>query len=122
MALQREGAAAGSDQLPYGGPNPNLNLTTGPRDVVAQATSVLVDNYPADGWADVPGFVGAYQLHPSGVVRSLDREITDRNGRRLRCPGVVLHVDRGCVQLSHCRDRRTFSVAKLVADVFGGDR
>jgi hypothetical protein len=44
-----------------------------------------------DEWKWIPGWEGLYQAHPTGHIRSVDRKVIDKNGKRTRLlRGVVL--------------------------------
>lgn len=73
-------------------------------------------------WKDINGYWDYYQVSQSGVVRSLDREISIKGGLR-NIKGVVLKyttTDRGylSVGLSKYGNRENFRVHQLVAKEF----
>ncbi len=47
-------------------------------------------SHVSDAWCAIPGWEGLYEAHPTGLVRSLDRSITDTLGRTQRRRGRVL--------------------------------
>lgn len=45
-------------------------------------------------WKSIPGYQGIYEVSDHGQVRSLDRIVVMRNGRRRPTPGVVLRPEK----------------------------
>lgn len=43
-----------------------------------------------DTFRDIPQYEGLYEINPEGIVRSKDREVTDRNGNKKNLRGRVL--------------------------------
>lgn len=41
-------------------------------------------------WRDIPGFEGFYQASSRGLIRSIDRYVTGKNGRTQLCKGRIL--------------------------------
>jgi hypothetical protein len=80
----------------------------------------------AERWADIPGWVGLYQVSDLGRVRSLDRVVTHCRGHRQRVRGRMLKpwVDRdGYHRVQLCRDGETIKhrVHRLVLLAFVGE-
>lgn len=78
-------------------------------------------------WADIAGFEGAYQVSLCGKVRSLPRMIIRGNGARQTIRGRILKYSRlrnGYLKVSlvNMGVYRHFTVHKLVAEAFLGDR
>lgn len=76
-------------------------------------------------WKDIPGFEGYYQVSNLGKVRSLDREITFRNGRKRTYDGCFLSPKRSGdgyrkVALSVGRNINQVSIHRLVMLAFVG--
>lgn len=48
-------------------------------------------------WKDIPTHEGIYQVSNQGRIRSLDRLVTCKNGRKRNFPGMILkpYIDRG---------------------------
>lgn len=74
-------------------------------------------------WKDVLGYEGYYQVSNRGGVRSLDRIITDKNGRSMKYSGGDLSVQSNengycTVVLMKNRKGKNFKVHKLVAETF----
>lgn len=73
-------------------------------------------------WRDVKGYEGYYQISSSGRVRSLDRYVIGRGGKRL-IKGKILtpkekkqgYLD---IQLSKAGKSRSFRIHRLVAGAF----
>lgn len=81
----------------------------------------------SDIWRDIPGFEGCYQASDAGMVRSLGRTVTYKDGRIARVPGKVLTpaVDgRGYLVVNLSKDGRprTFAVHVVIAVTFIGPR
>ena len=43
-----------------------------------------------DEWRDIPGYEGVYQANRNGSIRSVDRNLPDKNGRLVKRRGVTL--------------------------------
>lgn len=76
-------------------------------------------------WLPVPGYEGAYEVSDLGRVRSVDREILARDGRRWKQRGKVLTPSpdgQGYVLVGLCREGQPalFRVHQLVAAAFHG--
>lgn len=74
-------------------------------------------------WKDVPGYENLYQCNTSGEVRSLDRVITVKGGRRRCVKGVVLKQVRhthGYSQVTLCdgSEKQVWLVHRLIATTF----
>lgn len=75
-------------------------------------------------WKDICGYEGQYQVSNMGNVRSVDRVITRRDGRKVRYSGKVRKQTRtadGYLQVQICPDSSTtvtVKVHRLVADAF----
>lgn len=81
------------------------------------------------GWKAVPGFVGWYEAHPSGLIRSVDREIvvSRKDGRTysIRCAGKLLRADGvGYPHVVLWKEGvgKSIRVANCVAKTFLGER
>lgn len=76
----------------------------------------------AEQWLPVVGHEGAYEVSDRGNVRSLDREITTKNGKRYTRRGVALAPRRhtqGYPQV-HLSGRGSVSIHRLVLEAFIG--
>ena len=78
-------------------------------------------------WRDIPGWEGSYQVSSHGRVRSLDRVVIDKNGRRSPRAGKVLSPalsqDYPSVALYRpSQQAHTRCVHQLVALAFHGPR
>jgi len=78
-------------------------------------------------WLDIPGYEGYYQVSDAGRIRSLDRTITYKNGKRYRKRGRVLRpaIKAGGylqVALNMNAEVVTPKVHSLVALAFLGER
>ena len=78
---------------------------------------------PMECWAWIPGFEGLYQVSTRGRVRSVDRWVTDKKGRKRFIKGRILKPMRdkfGYLQVVLSRDNkpRHFKVHRLVAETF----
>ena len=75
-------------------------------------------------WKDIPDFEGSYQVSNMGRVRSLDRVVTFKNGRKRKFKGGTLkpYVNKstGYKELSLSSDgrRNTKTVHRLVLEAF----
>ena len=74
-------------------------------------------------WKDIPEFRGSYQVSDMGRVRSVDRVVTFKDGRKRKFKGKVLkpHLsNRGYERLSLSNDGRynTETVHRLVLETF----
>ena len=79
-------------------------------------------------WKDIPEYEGLYQVSDLGRVRSVDRVVTDKNGRNILRSGVLLkdRIDkktgRISVMLSKNGKVKTKRVYVLVMLAFVGER
>lgn len=56
----------------------------------------MCESEQVEKWLPIPGYEGMYEASDQGRVRSLDREVECRNGRKIRCAGRILKsIDRG---------------------------
>lgn len=74
-------------------------------------------------WAWIPGFEGLYQVSTRGRVRSVDRWVTDKTGRKQFIKGKILKPRRtrhGYFLVTLCRDGKKLQVLvhRLVAETF----
>lgn len=74
-------------------------------------------------WKDIPNFEGSYQVSNMGRVRSVDREVTYKDGKKCRHKGRVLKPylnNKGYEYLKLCIDngRNNKSVHRLVLEAF----
>ena len=75
-------------------------------------------------WKDIPEYEGSYQVSNMGRVRSLDRVVADKNGRKCKYKGKVfkpnVNKTRGYEQLtlSNDNEQNTKTVHRLVLEVF----
>ena len=80
-------------------------------------------------WKSVVGFEGLYEVSDAGNVRSVDRIVEDKNGRKIPCKGRELfytvskktkngHLPRARVQLWKCNKAYLRQVHRLVAEAF----
>lgn len=80
----------------------------------------------AETWRTVPGWEGLYEVSDEGLVRSLPRVLTIRNGRTMTKPGVVLRgrVHRGYLMVKLARNGkwREWPVHQIVTAAFLGPR
>lgn len=79
---------------------------------------------PAECWRWYPGYVGLYQVSTRDRVRSVDRWVTDKTGKKYFVKGKILKPWRNKggnlqVELSRNNKRRNFSVRRLVLEVWG---
>jgi NUMOD4 motif len=77
----------------------------------------------AEHWLPIPGYEDAYAISSHGRVRSYDRLVTRRDGRRRRVNGQILKPGRDrfgyeIVCLWRDNQRRGYSVRRLVSDLF----
>lgn len=72
-------------------------------------------------WRNIKGYEGLYQISSDGVIKSLDRIVSNNGGYELR-EGRVLKTceNRGYIQVALCRDGKpkTHKVHHLVARAF----
>lgn len=87
-------------------------------NVGTEATSSALQVQSTE-WRPVPGHPG-YEVSPDGRVRSVDREVVDRNGMAKRLRGRELIVDRRVTLSEPDQRRHTVSVRALVAAAWGG--
>lgn len=78
---------------------------------------------PAECWRWIPGYEGLYQVSTRGRVRSVDRWVTDKDGRKRLIKGKILkqRVDKdGYLRVTLSRDgkKRVFLVHRLVAETW----
>lgn len=72
-------------------------------------------------WKDISGYEGYYQISNLGNIRSLDRIITGKNGKKQTKQGVIMkdrmNTRLGRREIYLCKDghRRAFKVYRLVA-------
>lgn len=75
-----------------------------------------------DGWKNIKGFVGLYQIHNSGIVRSLDRKVWNRNGYKLESGKIlkpnILAKGYFQVYLTNAGITKCLQVHRLVAEAF----
>ena len=76
-------------------------------------------------WKDIPGYEGSYQISSYGNVRSLDRVITYRDGRKVRRKQHAIKIfpcntqaTRASVQLHKNDSYEILYIADLVAQLF----
>ena len=71
-------------------------------------------------WKDVKGYEGSYQVSNLGNVKSLDRIITHRNGRKFNVKGKMLTPKKHTGGYSQvCLSKRNYRyIHRLVAEVF----
>lgn len=74
-------------------------------------------------WKDIPNFGGSYQVSNTGLVRSVDRVVTYKNGRKCKHKGRVLKPGishRGYERVVLCNDNRLTNktVHRLVLEAF----
>jgi len=74
----------------------------------------------SDEWKDVPDYEGFYKVSRTGIVKSVERWITNSNGIRSKYKGVVrkLTTDRdgyGCVILHREGERKSHRISRIVA-------
>lgn len=79
---------------------------------------------PAECWRWIPGYEGIYQVSTRGRVRSVDRWVTAKDGRKRFWKGSILKPKRnkrGYLYVDLCRNskHRTFYVHRLVLEVWG---
>lgn len=77
----------------------------------------------SERWKWIPGYEGLYQASTWGRIRSVDRWITDYDGRKRFVKGRILKPERnkdGYLYVCLHRDgkQRTFPVHRLVAETF----
>lgn len=80
-------------------------------------------NMKKEVWKDVKGYEGLYQVSNKGNVKSLDRLIVYKDGRKRKFKGVKLTSNTGkhgypYVILSKNEHNKTFKVHRLVARAF----
>jgi hypothetical protein len=74
----------------------------------------------AERWAPIPGYEGAYEVSDRGRVRSLERVVVMRDGRR-RVPARLLARhgrDRDYAALWRDGRRQHFNIRELMAAAF----
>lgn len=74
-------------------------------------------------WRDIQGYEGYYQVSNLGRVRSLDRDVVYKNGRRHKYTGKILELSLNSqgyqkAMLSACGAHSTPRVCRLVANAF----
>ena len=73
-------------------------------------------------WRDAPGYEGYYQVSNTGIVRSLDRWVIYKNGRKQLYKGKIIdgYLNKGYKQITLSKNgkTRTFKVSQLVAMAF----
>lgn len=78
-------------------------------------------------WKDILGYEGLYQASTTGRVRSMDREITRKNGVKQFYFGRILksnlnHTDRPYVNLSKENKAKSYEIQRVMAITFLGER
>lgn len=76
-------------------------------------------------WRAIPGYIGSYEVSNTGLVRSIDRVVTYRNGTPRAYLGVTMRqqISKGGyphVRLSVNKDSKTWPVHRLVLLAFVG--
>lgn len=82
-----------------------------------------------EAWKEIKGFEGLYEVSNTGRVRSVDRIVTSKNGRKLPCKGKKLfftiskidskgHKPRARVQLWKNNNAYLLQVHRIVACAF----
>lgn len=84
-----------------------------------------MDNNEEEKWKDVKGFEGKYQVSNQGRVRSIERQIINRRGRKQMIKEVIKRPDYSPngyerVSLYKMGKGRHYRVAKLVYEAFVG--
>lgn len=75
-------------------------------------------------WKDIPNYEGFYQASNLGRIKSLDREVVNRNGVKLIFPAVLLKLCSGktspylCANLCKNNINKKYMVHRLVAMCF----
>lgn len=74
-------------------------------------------------WRDIPGYEGIYQVSSTGIVRSLPRYETDRNGKQYQRKGIILQPTLTTtgyykVKLVKNGKRKDMKIHRLVAMAF----
>lgn len=74
-------------------------------------------------WKDIPKYKGVYQVSNLGRVKSLDRIVIDKNGRKRLCKGKILKNNiyiNGYLYVRLCdkEKNKQFQVHRLVAQAF----
>jgi len=77
------------------------------------------------GWRDIPGYAGLYQVSDAGKVRSVDREVSDGKGGKRKLKGQTLMSapsSKGYHTVALCKNgvQKTHNVHRLVAETFLG--
>lgn len=78
----------------------------------------------AERWKDVKGYEGLYQVSNFGRVKSLDRCITSKNGRKRifkeKVLKSVLNKNTGYLYVTLCKDikQKQYMIHRLVAEAF----
>lgn len=73
-------------------------------------------------WKDIPGYEGHYQAHPSGQIRSVDKMVNARNGKRKKAgkvlnPGITWKGYERVSLSMNCK-AKNHSVHKLILKTF----
>ena len=84
---------------------------------------ILNINNVQENWKDLPGYEGYYQVSDQGRVRSVDREVVDKNGRILSLSGGILQcpvAKNGYISTVLYRDGKFkgYKIHQLVAITF----
>lgn len=74
-------------------------------------------------WKDIPGYEGMYQAHPDGMIKSVERTVTHKNGNVHVYPEIVLKqkIDKDgycVVTLYRNSERKYYNVHRLIAQTF----
>lgn len=74
-------------------------------------------------WKDIKGYEGLYQVSNLGRVRSLDRVVVDKNGRKLHYSGKIMTQNKTVdgypnISLGTYDNKKTITIHRLVAEAF----
>lgn len=77
----------------------------------------------ASRFKPIPGYEGLYECNPSGIIRSLDRVVTHKNGRRQRIQGQIITAysdSAGYLHVTLCKNgkQRTVGLHRVIAETF----
>ncbi|WP_198961507.1 NUMOD4 domain-containing protein [Pseudonocardia sp. MH-G8] len=102
----------------HAGNRPDPSNHDANHNVIDNNTVAVRQVQPVERWAAVPSYEGLYEVSDRSRVRSLDREVVDRNGRPMRLRGRDLVAVDGRVRPYRDGRGRTVHVAALVRSVW----